>query len=243
MTIQLARTAPEAAAERAQLIAARHMRPGQRRSAERTGSGFGARAALVAPEVRAKSDGSGLLEFHGHASVTEAGYEMWDWYGPYTEIVDAGAFDVTLARSDLDTTLNLGHDQLRRIASTISAGSPLSLSMDETGLAVLADKLDPADYDVAYIAPKLRSGLITEMSFAFRIVRGQWSPDYTEYRINEVDIHRGDVAIVGYGASPHTDGGLREGAKPSDKRAVTQRPVPVPSSLAREMLARALAED
>jgi hypothetical protein len=31
-----------------------------------------------------------------------------------------------------------------------------------------------------------------------------------EYHINEVDIHRGDVAIVGYGANPHTAGaGLR----------------------------------
>lgn len=62
---------------------------------------------------------------------------------------------------------------------------------------------------MAFIAPKLRSGLIDEMSFAFRIVEGVWSPDYTEYRINSYDIHRGDVAIVGFGANPHTSGGLR----------------------------------
>jgi hypothetical protein len=68
---------------------------------------------------------------------------------------------------------------------------------------------------VAYIAPKLRSGLIDEMSFAFRIESGQWSPDYTEYRINRYDIHRGDVAIVGYGANPYTAASLRTAAAPS----------------------------
>jgi hypothetical protein len=66
--------------------------------------------------------------------------------------------------------------------------------------------------------PKLRSGLIDEMSFAFRIEAGVWSPDYTEYRIDKVDIHRGDVAIVGYGANPFTDGSVREPAK-SDAKA------------------------
>ena len=70
---------------------------------------------------------------------------------------------------------------------------------------------------MAYIAPKLRSGLIDEMSFAFRITEGVWSPDFTQYRINSYDIHRGDVAIVGFGANPFTSGGLR--AKP-DYRAL-----------------------
>jgi hypothetical protein len=32
------------------------------------------------------------------------------------------------------------------------------------------------------------------MSFAFRIKEGRWSPDYSEYRINEYDIDRGDVS-------------------------------------------------
>ncbi len=42
------------------------------------------------------------------------------------------------------------------------------------------------------------------MSFAFRIVRGEWSPDYTQYRILEVDLDRGDVSAVNYGANPNT---------------------------------------
>ncbi|MGW4476800.1 HK97 family phage prohead protease, partial [Nonomuraea sp. NPDC004354] len=83
---------------------------------------------------------------------------------------------------------------------------------------VRAPALDLADHDVSYILPKLRSGLIDEMSFAFRIDSGQWSPDYTEYRITRYDIHRGDVAIVGWGANPFTDAGVRA-ARPTSSRA------------------------
>lgn len=192
-------------------------RPSQRRSAEH-GSSF--RAAFRASvELRAKGDdGDGLL-FNGLASATEQGYEMWDWYGPYTEIVSAGAFADTLARVDLDVPLVLGHDQLRRIARTTNG--TLTLEESDEGLRVLAE-LDPTDPDVAYIAPKLRAGLIDEMSFAFRITRGQWSPDYTEYRIQSAELHRGDVAIVGFGASPFTDAALR-GAPESPRRAAVVR--------------------
>ena len=146
----------------------------------------------------------------GFATVYEQPYEMWDMWGPYTEIITNGAFADTLARADLDVPLVLQHEQLRRIARTTNGS--LTLTEDDHGLRVLAT-LDPADTDVAYIAPKLRSGLIDEMSFAFRIDAGQWSPDYTEYRINKVNLHRGDTAIVGFGANPATAGsGLREEA-------------------------------
>jgi HK97 family phage prohead protease len=180
-------------------------RPSQRRSAETPGTRATVRGALAGVSVRAAADTGGLT-FEGHASVTERSYQMWDFFGPYSEVVSAGAFDETLARAGLDVPLVLGHDQMRRIARTTNG--TLNLSMDADGLAVMAE-LDADDVDVQYIAPKLRSGLIDEMSFAFRIDAGTWSPDYSEYRIDKVDIHRGDVAIVGYGANPHTDGGVR----------------------------------
>lgn len=238
MTQQIIRTRAEAAAERQQQVAQRGDRPGQRRSSEQRGAGFGAHSTLLRSELRASSSASGLLHFTGHASVTEQGYEMWDWAGPYTEVVAASAFDATLKRAGLDVTLNLGHDQMRRIASTVSTEAPLSLEMDDTGLLVDAPQLDPADYDVAYIAPKLRSGLIKEMSFAFRIIRGQWSKDYAEYRIEEVDIHRGDVAIVGYGASPLTDGALRAPAEEVTAKAAAT----VTDARARALLELALSD-
>jgi hypothetical protein len=213
------RTREEAAGLRSAGVRQRADRPSQRRSSAETGEG-GPRTAHVRAaariKLRAGADTSSMLDFIGHASVTETPYDMYDWYGPYTEVVSAGAFDVTLAQSDLDVPLVLGHDQMRRIARTTN--DTLRLSMDDEGLLVEAD-LDPTDLDVQYIAPKLRSGLIDEMSFAFRITRGVWSPDYTEYRIDEVEIHRGDVAIVGYGANPYTDSGLRADPKPASSRA------------------------
>lgn len=208
-------TMREAADRRGHEVRQRGDRPSKRRDAD--GGRPAARARLADVQVRESSAGAGFVEFDGHASVTEAGYEMWDWYGPYTEVVSAGAFTNTLLRADLDVPLVLGHDQLRRLARTTNGS--LNLSMDDQGLRTHAPALDMTDHDVAYIVPKLRSGLVDEMSFAFRIVRGLWSPDYTEYRIEEVDIHRGDVAIVGFGASPHTDAGLRSAAPDSQERA------------------------
>lgn len=198
-------------------VARRSDRPLQRRCAEFAEAP--ARANVPARmEIRAAGDDPGPLRFEGVASVTEHGYRMWDMFGEYTEIVDEAAFDESLARADLDVPLVLAHDQLRRIART-TAGS-LLLSRSDEGLAVLAPELDPEDTDVAYIARKLRAGLVDEMSFAFRIDEGEWSPDYTQYRIRRADIHRGDVAIVGYGANPATYGGLRASARPADMRAM-----------------------
>lgn len=192
-------------------------RPSQRRSAEH-GSSF--RAAFPAAiNLRAKSETSDLLEFVGLASATERGYEMWDMFGPYTEIVSAGAFADSLARADLDVPLVLGHDQLRRIARTTNG--TLHLEETDEGLAVRAD-LDASDVDVAYITPKLRAGLIDEMSFAFRIVSGQWSHDYSEFRVVKAELHRGDTAIVGFGANPFTLSSLR-GAPELPRRSAVVR--------------------
>lgn len=199
----------EAALARRSAVRAPADRPSRRRCAEAAESRAVVRATVSNLEVRAAGEDS-ALEFRGYASVTERAYEMYDMFGPYHEIVSASAFDATLARGDLDVPFVLGHDQLRRIARTTNGS--LRLSMDDTGLLVEAS-LDPADADVAYIVPKLRSGLVDEMSFAFRIDSGQWSPDYDEFRINAVDMHRGDVTIVGFGANPFTTGsGLRSAA-------------------------------
>lgn len=208
MDAELKELIAEAGRQRAQSVATRADRPSQRRCAREAGTRPWVTARAARMDLRAADGGGDALRFEGYATVYEAGYEMWDWAGPYTEIVSAGAGSASLARPDLDVPLVLQHAALRRIARTTTG--TLELSEDDTGLLSIAPALDPQDQDVAYIAPKLRAGLIDEMSFMFRITRGQWSPDYTEYRINEYDIHRGDVAIVAYGANPATAGaGLR----------------------------------
>jgi len=186
---------------------ARADRPRQRRSGEDDRGPARVASRIRNLQLRASDDG-GSMAFTGYASVTDTPYEMWDMFGPYTEQVMGGAFGQTLARADLDVPLVLQHADLRRIARTTNGS--LKLTEDDGGLLVDAPELDAKDSDVAYIVPKLRSGLVDEMSFKFMITSGSWSPDWMEYHINEVDIHRGDVAIVGYGANPHTAGaGLR----------------------------------
>jgi HK97 family phage prohead protease len=199
-------TLREAALARGQAIRAAADRPSQRRNLEAAGATARTPSLSGRVEIREAAEG-GTLRFEGYASVTDHGYQMWDAFGPYTETVSPGAFATSLAMPNLDVPFVLAHDSLRRIARTLNG--TLELREDDHGLWVGAD-LDPTDADVAYIAPKLRAGLIDEMSFRFFIVRGQWSPDWTEYHVEEADIHRGDVAIVGYGANPATAGsGLR----------------------------------
>lgn len=202
MTITM-RAAAEARSAR---VAALADRPSQRRCAEEPGSLPRVSARLRDLDLRASADGK-TVEFDGYASVTAHPYEMWDAFGPYTEQVTPGAFTTTLAQAGLDVPLVLQHMDLRRIARTTNG--TLTLTEDTTGLHTLAT-LDTADVDVQYILPKLRAGLVDEMSFKFRITSGSWSPDWTEYHIEQVDIHRGDVAIVGFGANPGTAGaGIR----------------------------------
>lgn len=227
-------TVREAAAARGSHLRAPADRPSQRRCAEEPDSGARVSARMGGVLLRESGDG-GSVAFEGFASVTGRGYPMWDMFGPYDEIVAVGAFGDTLGQEGLDVPLVLQHADLRRIARTTNGTLTLDevLTGDTTGLRVNAPALDMADQDVAYIVPKLRSGLIDEMSFKFRIVDGRWSPDWTTYTITKVDIHRGDVAIVGFGANPFTAGaGLRSPADDLDALLAT---------IDGELAARALA--
>jgi len=85
----------------------------------------------------------------------------------------------------------------------------LDLSTDPKGLRVLA-RLERNDPDVAALAPKLRRGDMDEMSFAFRTVRQEWNGDETVRRLLEVNIHKGDVSVVNFGANDETSVQLRQ---------------------------------
>jgi HK97 family phage prohead protease len=158
--------------------------------------------------IRAKPDGTGgsRLLFTGYASVTEEPYDMYDWLGPYVEIVRAGAFAKTLSE-DPDTAFLLNHG-----GATMARTKPgtMRLSEDDIGLYVEAD-LDPRRSDVQIVQSGIEGGELDEMSFAFWITRGVWSPDYMQFDLVEVNIHKGDTSVVNYGANPATAGhvGLR----------------------------------
>ena len=158
---------------------------------------------------------------YGFASRTEVGYEMFDFAGPYTETVSLDAFDVTLAASpSVEFVLNHARAGGAPMAHTRNGTLTLSVVKDgeETGLAYEAS-VDPERTDVADMLKAIQRGDLAEASFKFRIVRGQWSPDYMEYRITEVDIHRGDVSAVNFGANPTATSGVRSTPQISSSRA------------------------
>lgn len=151
-------------------------------------------------ELRSNDDGN-TLTFTGYASVTDTPYEMEDWLGSYQETVSRGAFKKTLSEG-ADVPFKLNHDGMT-LARTKSG--TMRLAEDSTGLHVEAD-LDARNPVVAGIQSAMERGDLDEMSFAFRVTRQEWNDSYTERWINEVNLNKGDVSIVNYGANPHTGG-------------------------------------
>ncbi|MEV6124879.1 HK97 family phage prohead protease [Streptomyces sp. NPDC052077] len=153
-----------------------------------------------------RDDGMDWYEVEGYASAFEQGYEMYDWYGPYTEVVSVGAADETLG-ADPEVVFRFNHAGTP-MAST--RNTRLELWADEHGLGQRA-WLNPRRADVQLLVQAIEDQDVREQSFMFRITSGHWSPDYTEYRIDSFDLDRGDVGPVTYGANPHTSIAARSG--------------------------------
>lgn len=160
------------------------------------------RAYPVQLDVRAQQGGKTLVT--GYASVTEEPYEMWDMFGAYSEVVRAGAFAKTLGENP-QVQLLLNHEGL---AMAYTKAGTLRLSEDGTGLHMEAE-VNPARRDVGDMLAALADGDVDEMSFAFRVMRQNWSPDYEQRDIVEVSLNRGDVSVVNFGANPATMVALR----------------------------------
>ena len=161
--------------------------------------------ALDGAQIRSTPDGTGgeALTFTGYACVTNRSYEMNDMAGPYPETVRAGAFKDTLGKNP-DVPFLLNHDGLT-LARTKSG--TLTLAEDSTGLLTEA-RLDPKNSVVRDIQSAMERGDVDEMSFAFRIMdpNSGWNDEFTERNITGVDINKGDVSVVNFGANPHTAG-------------------------------------
>jgi HK97 family phage prohead protease len=144
-------------------------------------------------------DGQNLYHLTGIASVTNKPYEMHDVFGPYNETVDRGAFDETLGASP-DVAFLVNH---RGVTMARTTNGTLALRMTDTGL--LSDAwLNPKRQDVSDLVTAIEDRNIDQMSFAFMLEEGLWNDDFTEFRIMRVNIDRGDVSAVNYGANPYT---------------------------------------
>lgn len=200
-------------------------------------SGIARRSFPARFEVRAKADGTGgtRYELEGYASIYDTPYEMWDWCGAYMETVAAGAGAKTLAENP-DVVLVLNHEGMP-MART-KAGS-LELTEDSTGLHMRAPNLPGGLTVVRDVVLAVEEGLLDEMSFAFRILRWKWSPDYTQFDITEYSIHRGDVSVVTFGANPATTVDLRG----ADVDAALERMTPGQLAEAHKRIGAKLAGD
>lgn len=144
-------------------------------------------------------DGKQWFRTAGYATVYNRSYDMWDFFGPYTEKVDANAGTRTL-NSNPDVVFLVNHKGLTLARTT--AGT-LELSNDAVGLYHEA-YLNPMRSEVTDLRMAMDDRLVTEMSFAFMIELGEWNDDFTEFTIMQYDINRGDVSAVNYGANPYT---------------------------------------
>jgi len=160
------------------------------------------RSQEFASELRAdmaERDGKTFVVLDGYASTVNKPYMMYDEFGEYQEVIAPSAFDKTLAASP-DVAFLVNHKGMT-MART-KAGT-LELSVDAVGLRSIAF-LNPERSDVENLIYAVKDGNIDQMSFAFRIIAGDWNADYTVFTITEVDINRGDVSACNYGANPDT---------------------------------------
>lgn len=183
----------------------------------RTGQRF---TDFKANQLRSTLEQRNGLDMHhvtGHASVVDTPYQMWDMFGPYNEIMHGDSFKNTLAAEpDVNFVVNhTGLTMARTVQLDSSKRPTLELEMGYLGKynGLISDAWLNADAkrrpDVAMLVSAIEDGLVTEMSFKFMIVHGRWSEDWMTYTISEVDIHKGDVSAVNYGANPFTTIGAR----------------------------------
>ena len=153
------------------------------------------RVAFSNMEVRASEDGTKLI---GYAAVFDSPSEPL----PFTEFVRRGAFTKTL-NDGADVRLLIDHEGVP-LARTKSG--TLVLTEDDRGLLVESD-LDPMNPDAARLISALRRGDISQMSFAFRTVKDNWSDDRRTRELREVQLF--DVSVVTFPAYESTVAELR----------------------------------
>lgn len=152
------------------------------------------RRTYVVQDVEARQAEDGVMRLSGYAAVfNDASVPL-----PFKERIAPGAFRKTLTEMP-DVRLLINHEGLP-LART--KNGTLTLTEDDRGLrfdAQLADTQEARD-----IYTLVQRGDVDQMSFAFRVIRQNWSKDKTERTLTEVSLADGDVSVVTYPAYPTT---------------------------------------
>jgi HK97 family phage prohead protease len=189
------------------------------------------RRELLVPGLELRDQDSDIWTLTGFASVTGVDYDM----GPFVERIEPGAFKRTLGeRPDVQLLVNHAGLPISRTRSgTLRLEERLEPDASgRRGLWIEAD-LDKSDPDAQVLERKVRRGLMDGMSFAFQVTDDSWNADYSRRTIKTVNLNRGDVSVVNYGANPAaTVANVRAAADV----ARAQAPLPDYTTRAREVL-------
>ena len=152
-------------------------------------------------ETREAEDGT--MRMAGYAAVfNEASLPL-----PFIERIAPGAFSKTLQETP-DVRLLANHEGLPMARTK---NGTMRLYEDETGLYFEAELANTQEARDLYTL--VSRGDVDQMSFAFRVIRQNWSKDRTERTLTEVSLADGDVSIVTYPAYTATSVEAREALK------------------------------
>ena len=166
------------------------------------------RRTFTVRDIEARQAEDGTMRMAGYAAVfNEASLPL-----PFIEKIAPGAFSKTLQETP-DVRLLANHEGLPMARTK---NGTMRLYEDETGLYFEAELADTQEARDLYTL--VSRGDVDQMSFAFRVIRQNWSKDRTERTLTEVSLADGDVSIVTYPAYPATSVEAREAIK----RAILQ---------------------
>lgn len=169
------------------------------------------RSLMVAPELRAKGDGSTLA---GYAAVFNSPADIGT---NFREVIAPGAFSSTLKEADVRALVD--HDSGRLIGRT--ANNTLRLQEDERGLAVEIDLPDTSDgRDIREL---VRRGDMDGMSFGFIVRHDEWdeTSEPPTRTIHKVDLH--EVSAVTFPAYNDTSLAMRSREKAREKQEAEKK--------------------
>ena len=149
------------------------------------------RRVLVASQIEARELDGSAMTLAGYAARFDSPSEPL----PFIERIQRGAFRKTLSESPDVRFLSLNHDGMP-LARTKSG--TLTLTEDEVGLHFVANLPDTNEARELYTA--VQRGDISEMSFAFRVIRQSWNEDRSQRTLIEISLVDGDVSPVTYPA-------------------------------------------
>jgi len=161
------------------------------------------RRTFTVRNIEARQADDGTMRMAGYAAVfNEASLPL-----PFIEKIAPGAFTKTLQETP-DVRLLANHEGLPMARTK---NGTMRLYEDETGLYFEAELANTQEARDMYTL--VERGDVDQMSFAFRVIRQNWSKDRTERTLTEVSLADGDVSIVTYPAYPATSVEAREALK------------------------------